>query len=250
MMRQLGLLVSTIAALGLGSIAQAQDEAAFIAAFSGPWFVFDPQYGANALTCSLSLESEVADANGKFGITTKNCSEPLASIQAWDIQQGQLGFYDAAGVRIATLGGSQLRVTGELDKTERGLILERAQGDESTRKIAAAIGRHRCVYVGMSQKCAETDQLRKPAMTEEGGTYGSVGVIVNLNVRDQPRSNAPVLGTLPVGACLKVNFCTTASDGVWCRARFGEQNGWVRKTALRQDEWPVLTFVNSCAAPE
>jgi len=245
-MRQFRLLVSTIVTLLLGSFAHAQDQAAFIKAFSGQWFAFDPQYGADGMTCAMSLESDAPETDSKLAITTKNCSTPLAGVKGWDIQQGQLGFYDSAGTRVATLGGSQNRITGELDATERGLVLERAQGDESTQKIAAAIGRHRCIYVGMSQKCADPAELRKPAMTEEGGTYGSVGIIVNLNVRDQPRSNAPVVGTLPTGACLKVNFCTSTSDGIWCRARFGERNGWVRKTALRQDEWPVLTFLNSC----
>lgn len=252
MIRQIGLLVSAITVLGLGSVAQAQDQiqdqdqAAFIAAFSGQWFVFDPQYGTGGMTCTLILDSNPPEADGKFKSTATNCSEPLDSLVGWDIQQGQLGYYDTSGTRIATLGGSQQRVTGKLDATERGLIVERAQGDASTREIAAAIGRHRCIYVGLSQKCADMEDLRKPAMTEEGGTYGSVGVVVNLNVRDQPRSNAPVVGTLPIGTCLKVNFCTVASDGIWCRAKFGEQDGWVHKTAVRQGEWPVLTYVNSC----
>lgn len=249
MLRQISLVMSAVATLGFGVAAQAQEQSEFIKAFSGQWFVFDPQYGANDLTCTLALAGKPSDEAGTLAVEPKNCVEPLANVVTWGISDGQLAFKDASGTGIATLGGSQQRVTGELAASGRGLVVERAQGDENTRKMAAAIGRHRCIYVGFTQECADPDDLRKPAMTEDNGTFASVGIVVNLNVRDQPRSNAPIVGTLPTGACLKVNYCTQASDGIWCRARFGERSGWVHKTALRKGEWPVLTYRNSCPEP-
>jgi hypothetical protein len=38
-----------------------------------------------------------------------------------------------------------------------------------------------------------------------------------------------------------------ASDGPWCRAKFGDTTGWLRKFAIRQNRWPIVTFANSCS---
>lgn len=230
----------------LAAPAAAQDEASFVRSFSGDWFVFDPQFGTGE-PCTISLARERRSSDGRFEAGTKTCVAPLADVTAWDIDSGQLRlFADESDTPMALLGGNQMRITGTLSDDGRGLIVERASGDESTRALSQALGRHRCVYRGFTDTCADAADLGQPALTEEGGAYGSVGVLVNLNVRDQPRSNAPIVGTLPAGTCLKVNYCSTASDGIWCRARFGEREGWIRKVALRQDEWPVLTFANSC----
>ena len=240
------LLISASMATCLATGAVAQDEADFIAAFSGQWFAFDDQFGRDGQTCEVQLAAEAAEGEDRLPAASRNCTQPLSQVAGWTIADGKLVLVEEAGAPVARLGGSQQRVTGEIEASDRPVILERAQADQATRELASAIGRHRCVYVGLTQNCAEPDDLRKPTMTEEGGLYGSVEVVVNLNVRDQPRSTASIVGTLPEGTCLKVNHCTTASDGVWCRARFGDQNGWVRKTTLRQNEWPVLTYLNSC----
>lgn len=233
-------------------------EAAFVDAFSGAWFVFDDTMGQGDQTCALTLGTDAASGLGtapegstmRRAAVAQNCVAPLNGVAAWDIFAGQMRLFAVTGEPVATLGGNQRRVTGEIDNTERGLIVERASGSEMAPLIAQAVARHRCIYRGFTQDCAAPEDLRKPAITEEGGTFGSVGLLVNLNVRDQPRSGATILGTLKTGTCLKVNFCASASDGIWCRARFGERTGWVPKTAIRQSEWPVLTYANSCAATD
>ncbi len=243
-------------AIGAGSfaatsLATAQDEASFVKSFSGDWYVFDPQFGSGDETCSMTLSTDKRTADARFDANAKGCVQPLSEMAAWDIHSGQLRlFAQGSDNPFALLGGNQLRITGSLPASERGIIVERAEGDDSTSAIAKAIARHRCIYVGFSQECADVADLVKPALTEEAGSYGSVSLLVNLNVRDQPRSNAPNVGVLQAGTCLKVNFCTTASDGIWCRARFGERNGWVHKIAVRKEEWPVLTFTNSCPSEE
>ncbi len=239
--RSLALALAVIA----GSTALAQDGANFVESFSGEWFVFDPQYGAEGKTCAISLATD-KHGDGR-GAKAENCAQPLAALASWDIAAGQLRlFSDGAEMPVAVLGGNQLRITGTLAATGGGLIVERAQGDESTREMAQAISRHRCIYAGFTQNCADASDLEKPKLTQEGGTYGLIGLLVNLNVRDQPRASAPIIGTIPNGSCLKVNFCAAASDGIWCRAQFADRSGWIHKTAVRQNEWPVLTFTNDC----
>lgn len=239
-----------VLALIAAAPAAAQDEASFVKSFSGDWFIFDPQF-ATGETCAVGLAPQKRSSDGRYEASATNCVKPLADVTGWDIDSGQLRlFTEGAETPMAQLGGNQMRITGTLAASGRGLIVERASGDESTRNLAQALGRHRCIYRGFTDSCADTADLGKPDLTEEGGAYGSVGVLVDLNVRDQPRSNAPIVGTLPAGTCLKVNYCSTASDGVWCRARFGEREGWIRKVALRQNEWPALTFANSCPSDE
>jgi hypothetical protein len=36
------------------------------------------------------------------------------------------------------------------------------------------------------------------------------------------------------------------ADGVWCQAKVGDKDGWIRKVALRQNKWPILTFTDGC----
>lgn len=247
--RSFALALAIFAATTPASMSQ--DASGFVKPFSGEWFVFDPQYGPGDATCAIGLSTEVRDTDARRDAASKQCVEPLSTLAAWDIDGGQLRlFADGAQTPMAILGGNQRRITGALTASNRGLIVERAQGDASTRAIAQAVGRHRCIYRGFTQDCAAPADLDRPAMTAEGGAYASVGVLVDLNVRDEPRADAPIVGLLPRESCLKVNYCTTASDGIWCRARFGESSGWVHKVALRKDEWPVLTYANSCPSGE
>lgn len=52
---------------------------------------------------------------------------------------------------------------------------------------------------------------------------------------------------VPINSCVATSTCVTASDGIWCRAEFGDSAGWLRKLAIRQNRWPVVTFQNGCA---
>ena len=83
----------------------------------------------------------------------------------------------------------------------------------------------------------------------EDPAKGRVEILVNLNVRNQPRRDAPVVGILDKGLVITLDYCTSASDGVWCRAIFGTETGWLAKTALRQNEWPIVTYRNTTKTP-
>ncbi|WP_102108652.1 SH3 domain-containing protein [Oceaniglobus roseus] len=144
---------------------------------------------------------------------------------------------------VTALGGNQRRITGELEAGGAGIVLERADGDGSGTALSSALARHRCYYLGFTQDCAKPEQVSRPELTEGGGAYGVIDVLVNLNVRSQPRRDAPSLGIVPADTSIKVNDCLQASDGIWCRAAFGENEGWLAKTALRQQEWPIVTYV-------
>jgi uncharacterized protein YraI len=76
---------------------------------------------------------------------------------------------------------------------------------------------------------------------------GKVKVIVNLNVRSEARDDATVEGAIPQNQCVAVDTCLTASDGVWCRAKFNEKTGWFHKLAVRRNRWAIVTFTNGCS---
>ncbi|MEY8837803.1 SH3 domain-containing protein [Cribrihabitans sp. XS_ASV171] len=235
--------------------AGAQSKEKFLEAFSGDWLIFDTSFSTTAAPCMLTLGTTielrgvVEESQLHLGATPKNCVEPLSNVTAWDIDQNQLLLFSEQNTLIARLGGNQRRVTGDIEGSFASIVLERTTGDPFQPGFSNALKKHRCIYLGYSSTCATSDDLALPVMGQDGGVVASLGVIVQLNVRDQPRRDSRVVGTLPPETCLKVNYCTTASDGIWCRARFGEASGWVAKTALRQSEWPVVTFVNGCSEP-
>jgi hypothetical protein len=98
-----------------------------------------------------------------------------------------------------------------------------------------------CFYSGFTSKCVDAAQAAPPA--PEGA---SVQVLVNLNVRAEARDDAEVVGVVPSQTCVTTELCLTATDGAWCCAKFGERTGWMRKLAVRQNRWAIVTFDNSC----
>lgn len=241
-----------ILSIAVGHNSNAQSLQQFREALSGQWIVFDPAYAASSGQCSLMLQTNVQPTGVlQEGLSrpvaqVQNCIAPINAISSWDIEQGQLALYSDTDAVVARLGGNQLRVTGDLTNSFASVVLERATGDPYQRRIGQALEKHRCIFLGYTGDCAAPDDLSAPRTLADGGTVSTVQSLVLLNVREQPRRGANISTTLEPQACMQVNFCTTASDGIWCRASFGETSGWVAKTALRQDEWPVTTFVNGC----
>jgi SH3-like domain-containing protein len=98
-----------------------------------------------------------------------------------------------------------------------------------------------CFYSGFTSSCAPANEIGKPAAEAP-----SLKVLVNLNVRNEARDDAAVLGVIPASSCITAEVCLNAADGPWCRAQFDGKTGWFRKLALRQNRWPVVTFFNAC----
>ena len=145
---------------------------------------------------------------------------------------------------VSTLGGNQQRMSGT---TAIGapIILERVEESELVAQIRAARAASGCHYLGFTNNCADDAQLSKPIMAGDG-SGARISVLVNLNARVEARDDAAILGVVPANSCIVTDVCQEASDGIWCRARFGEYLGWLKKVALRQERWPVVTFVNQC----
>ncbi|MEH6833125.1 MULTISPECIES: SH3 domain-containing protein [Falsihalocynthiibacter] len=245
-----GLINSLVLCFSMQAAAQSKEM--FLEAFSGQWLIFDTSFSTSPAPCSfeltnvIELRGVVEESQLRPSGTSENCVAPFDSVKAWDIEDNQLALYAENDALIARLGGNQNRVTGDVGYTFRSVILERANGAPENAKFSQALREHRCIYKGYTAECATKEELALPVFTEGGGVISSVELLVNLNVREQPRGNSLSVGTLPKGTCLKVNYCTTASDGIWCRARFGEAAGWIKKTMLRKDEWPIATYLNAC----
>jgi len=243
-----GAIIAATAFFASFGGAAAQSEQEFVAAFSGQWFAFEPRFSNGSGNCTVILDSAFDGSPG--AVTTTGCAAPMSQIAGWRIESGRIVLVDASGSVITGLGGNQRRITGDLNSNGEGIVLERAEGDGSTAALASALSRHRCYYLGFTQSCASASQVSRPELTEENGAYGIVDVLVNLNVRAQPRRDAPSLGTVPSETSIRVNYCLQASDGIWCRAVFGEREGWLAKTAIRRDEWPIVTYVTGLSKTE
>lgn len=219
--------------------AHAQTEQEFVDAFAGQWQVVDSHYAAETGPCRIELARGPA-TQGRYPLTLQACKAELSLVAGWGISNGQMSLFDAAGAVIARLGGNQRRMSGN-SASGVPVILERAGAGGAATLLEAAKRASGCVYTGFTDKCAPEEQLSKPQ-----GDAPKVKVLVNLNIRAEARDDASIVGVVPVDSCVSTEVCVTATDGVWCRARFGGETGWLRKLALRQNRWPVVTFSNSC----
>lgn len=235
-------LVFGVVAAGAMSGALAQTEAEFVAAFSGDWEIHDDAFALNSRRCRVGLVNAAAD--GRYRLDNSSCAGELAGATRWGIVEGQMVIF-AGSELVVTLGGNQHRMSGS---TRSGIpvVLERVTSASAvSERLQSAYRQSGCYYLGMTEACAPKSALGKP-VAEAGASAARIKVIVNLNARSEPREDAGVIGVVPADTCVVTEACATAADGVWCRARFGERTGWLRKLVLRQNRWPVVTFVNQC----
>jgi hypothetical protein len=222
--------------------AHAQSEAEFVKAFAGSWTVFDDSFASGALKCSIDLET--TGSGGRFDLVAKNCGAGLAGVAKWGIVDNQLAMLDASGAVQVRLGGNQHRMTGTT-AAGKPVIFDRADAAGLRSPVLAAVKVAGCYYLGFSSTCAPLSELASP-MAAGNKSAGKAKVVVNLNVRAEASDDAKVVGVIPQNTCISLETCLTASDGVWCQAKFGDKDGWFHKVALRQSRWPIVTFTNGC----
>ncbi|KAF0676067.1 AprI/Inh family metalloprotease inhibitor [Profundibacterium mesophilum] len=240
------LLAALIAGLATAPQAGAQSAQEFIAALSGSWYAFDPAYSSGDGPCRIDLAPEPG-ADGQYTAMPEGCADIFAAAESWSIDNANLMLADAQGRTLAQLGGNQARITGLASQSGRGVILERAEGDAHAQFLSNALRRHTCFYLGTSAECSDTQDRDRPVFDDDG--TAQVELSVNLTAYSQPRRGSASLGVISQGNCVIVDQCLAASDGLWCRARFGETEAWLGKAAVRQAEWPIVTYVNGCTAP-
>lgn len=235
-------VAATLSLMFFTATALAQGDADLIAAFSGKWKVFDARFGKDEERCVLDLGKTSVEKN--FSLGHAGCGGELASAATWGVVDQQLALIGDSDLVLARLGGNQRRITGT---TASGLpvILDRVDGTAGV--LDRAVKASGCYFLGFTSKCAPNQELADPLVANPGGDK-KVSVIVNLNVRSEARDDAGIVGAVPQGACVAVDTCLTASDGVWCQAQFGPKTGWLHKTALRKERWPIVTFLNTCDA--
>ncbi|SEP13640.1 Protease inhibitor Inh [Salinihabitans flavidus] len=228
-------------------MAEAQSRADLIEAFSGDWFIFDSARGTGSSACQLSLGTQPTAEDGPMPLSQRHCTAPLTDVAVWDVQQGQLVFVDEAGTPLAQLGGNQRRLTGNLAPDGEGVVVERANGDGSNLEIAQAVQKYRCFFLGVSSDCASEEDLKAPEFPQEAEQQtASIETLGNVVARSQPRRDSSQVGTIPGNTCIQVDQCLVASDGLWCRAGFGDTTAWIARNAVRQGEWPIITFRSDC----
>lgn len=232
------LMAAAVAALvGTASSAAAQTETEFVAAFAGEWRIFDESFAQGAQICRITLGQQ--GENGRYGLDKATCGGEFADLAAWGLAEGQMAFFAAEGEAIASLGGTQRRMSGTT-RSGKPVILERAGVVGAAEQLQAASRASGCHYLGFTDRCAGEADLARPAAAADGPAR--IKVIANLNARTEPRDDANIIGVVPANSCVTASACVTASDGVWCRAEFGERTGWLRKLAIRQNRWPIVTL--------
>jgi len=232
-----GLAAAAAMALLCGSAA-AQSEADFVKAFAGPWQIVDSRFTTGAGPCRLTLSNQ--QTSGRYGVMTSGCAAEAELVASWGLVDGQMNLFGASGASLARLGGNQRRMSGNT-ASNVPMILERIGFPGMAEILDAARKRSGCFYAGFTDRCAPDQELRTPT-----GEKPRINVLVNLNARSEARDDGSLIGVVPKNTCIQADVCVTATDGAWCRADFDGQSGWLRKLALRQNRWPVVTFLNDC----
>ncbi|WP_316862594.1 hypothetical protein [uncultured Cohaesibacter sp.] len=222
----------------LASPAMAQSSNAVAKAFAGRWVTYDSHF-AEKNECIFDFSAN--QKNEIFPIQQSNCAGELKDVTGWKILNNQLVFVAANNAPVALVGGNQERLSGATTKNKLPVILERL---EIAQKIQEARKSIACSYVGYSQLCAKPQDFTPPNASPQSPAL--VKVLVNLNARMEPRNSAKVVTVLKPNACLKAETCTVASDGLWCRVNLGQSTAWIKKQAVRQKRWPIITFKNGC----
>ncbi len=219
----------------------AQDEAAFVKAFAGQWQVFDSLYAVGGKRCQIDLQTATEGDHHALKVTS--CGLELGELTGWKIDNQHLLLL-AGDAPAVVLGGNQHRVSGD-SALGAPIVLDRVGDKGLMDQLEAARKASGCYYLGFTATCADDSQLTKPAVPADG-SGARVNVLVNLSARDQARDDAAVVGVVPANTCIVTDACVDTADGVWCRAKFKDRVGWLRKLALRQGKWAVVTFANQC----
>lgn len=232
-----------VASVFLAGSAAAQSETEFVEAFSGNWQVYEEALSSGGALCAIGLSK--TGSNGRYEVAKSNCGGELATIDKWGIVDRQLAFLDAGGVATVKLGGNQRRMTGTT-ASGKSVVFDRVGANGLAAQIEALVKAAGCVYLGFTDQCAPAAELKDPLKANPAGDH-KVQAVVNLTVRSEARDDAEPVGVVPRNSCVTVDACLTAADGVWCQAKFDGRTAWLRKIAVRQSRWPVITYVNSCA---
>lgn len=226
----------------LAGSAAAQSESDFIEAFSGNWQVYEETFADGGALCAIALAK--TGSNGRQDVAKSNCGAELASVDKWGIVDRQLAFLDAGGVATIKLGGNQRRMTGTT-ASGKSVVFDRVGTNGLAAQLEALVKAAGCVYLGFTDQCAPAAELKDPLKASPSGDR-KVQAVVNLTVRAEARDDAEAVGVVPRNSCVTVDACLTAADGVWCQAKFDGRTAWLRKIAVRQSRWPVVTYVNTC----
>lgn len=208
------------------------DPAAYATAFAGNWLIFDDRYAGGDTPCSILLKN----TGQPLQAIPQGCRSSIADVIAWQIEAGQLQLLTASGP-YARLGGTTARVSG-WDRSGIPLVLDRHAGVAIADPTNFAREKKGCWFLGYSSQCAKPEQAARPPAQK-----ARICTLVDLRMRAEARPETAVVAVLPAQTCVVSDACVNTATGPWCFIRSDTATGWVRQHVLRQNEWPVLTFV-------
>lgn len=219
--------------------APAQTMSELLSAFSGEWYSFDRARAQDGGVCQITLTD--TPLGKALEAKADSCGGGLDLLEAWGITDGQIALISADQRVLALMGGNQTRMTGDDLSSGRSLILERRQPSGFVISLQQAIKSQSCLYVGYTAACAEKSEVT-PLLAAKPDAPVVLETVTRVNLREQPRRDAPVALVLDRLTNVNATECLTATDGIWCKVTVGETTGWLARNGLRQKKWAVTTF--------
>ncbi|NVO27622.1 hypothetical protein HJ526_09345 [Donghicola sp. C2-DW-16] len=219
--------------------AMSQSAADYLQAFSGEWYSFDRARAQNGGVCRVDLTTE--PMGNALVAKAENCGAGMDLLGAWGIVDGQIAMLSDDQRVLALMGGNQVRMTGDDLSSRRSLILERRQPSGFVVSLQQAIKSQNCLYIGYTADCSNKEDV-SPLLSAKADAQVHLQTATRVNLREQPRRDAPVSLVLDRLTKADATECLTATDGIWCKVTVGETSGWLARNAIRQKKWAVTTF--------
>lgn len=103
----------------------------------------------------------------------------------------------------------------------------------------------RCVFWGLSNRCAPRDQWGPPDFSGFSGMANMTALVGPINLRSNPSFSSQVLTQIAKGNCVSTSGCRQVSGQLWCRVIWGGHQGFVAKSQLYEGR-RILLLSNQC----
>ncbi len=174
-------------------------------------------------TCEIMLSSDFAGFGRYVALEGAICDQDMRGLTSWTRTGDDIMLYDEDGVEqlmIFPSGGGyqgmivqsdgllvQVRYLGLMHPNGAGVGGQTTFARPSTSSEVST-----CKVYYDSQICADASDIGEP-------TSGALQTLANMNVRFLGSRSSSIVGQLPAGSCVAVDFCRGSAfdDDLWCQ---------------------------------
>ena len=224
------VLLAVLAVLATPALAQDTGR------YAGDWQVTTGDGGTGMCRINLATNS------GTFGLwaTTLGCLGPMAMVNGWRSEAGNLHLLGFDGGTVATFSPDGRVLDGRFADGAPAVLAPLSGQNVASNNPPAA---QNCIRHPASGYCADAADIAVPTAFPlwVRGAHA-------LTIRAQPRMDSQKLGETSAGQCFMIDACQATPEGIRCHIAPGQNDlpsGYVLKH-FNQDGTTFIGFQNFC----